>query len=570
MAQQSSADPTQARIDEGPVVWRRPSRTGLVVSAVSFAAALVPSLLPRPLMFLLLLTTVGAIVGYAVGTFAGWLAGKMPWVRRHQGPQWAGWLIVGTAWLAALAFTPISVGWQAEQQSALDMPSALPSSIVLVMATAITATLLLLLSRALRLATRAIASLLCRIPPLARRLADQQSSSTKRTVLAIRIVTASVFVLIGYGLVLSGFTLLVSSYDQVNADTTGQGPANGENSGSTASLVPWDTLGREGRYFVGNTMSPEAITAITQEPAEVPLRLYVGMQQGDTYQSRTDLALAELDRSGAWDREYLAIIAVTGTGWVDPDAINSLEIVTGGDLASVAVQYTAVPSWIGFVLDPQTTQDQNANTINAILQAWRSKPVDQQPELILFGESLGAFGSQSAWPAGSSPSQVTEEISHVIWVGPPAESRLWKQWQAGRTAGPAWQPVIDGGDVARVFINDTELTQAPPLTGPAITFSAHPNDPVVYWSPDLLLRRPAWIEPPLGPGVDPHIRYFPIITYLSLGMDLISGGGPPEVGHNYSGDIGPAIALTVNPVGWSPEKTAAMDQALPGLHYVTG
>ena len=172
MDEESVGDGTKVPTDEGPIIWRRPSKAGLVLSAVSFAAALVPSLLPRPLMFLLLLTTVGAVLGYAFGTFVGWLARKIRWVRRHQGPPWAGWLIAGVAWLAALAFTPISVGWQAEQQSALDMPSALPSSIVLVLATAISATLLLALGRALRLATRSIAAQICRIPLLARRLAD--------------------------------------------------------------------------------------------------------------------------------------------------------------------------------------------------------------------------------------------------------------------------------------------------------------------------------------------------------------------------------------------------------------
>ena len=53
-------------------------------------------------------------------------------------------------------------------------------------------------------------------------------------------------------------------------------------------------------------------------------------------------------------------------------------------------------------------------------------------------------------------------------------------------------------------------------------------------------------------------------------MDLISGGAPPEVGHNYAADAGPAIALTVNPPGWTLAKTKALVAALPELSYVTG
>jgi uncharacterized membrane protein len=317
-------------------------------------------------------------------------------------------------------------------------------------------------------------------------------------------------------------------------------------------------------------MTPAAIEAVTEESAEVPVRVYVGMQQGQTPAERSDLAVAELDRVGAWDREYLAIMAATGTGWIDPDAINSMEIVTGGDVTSVAVQYSAVPSWIGFVVDPETTQVQNDSTVNAILAAWRAKPEGERPTLILFGESLGAFGSQAAWPEGSTPQEVTAEIKHIVWIGPPSQSRLWKQWQADRTAGPMWQPVIGDAAIARTYISDVELEQAIPSEGPVITFSAHPNDPVVYWSPDLLLQKPDWLDQPLGPGVDPHMRWFPVITYLQVGMDLISGGAPPEVGHNYAADAGPAIALTVNPAGWTPAKTQSLVKALPSLHYETG
>ena len=184
------------------------------------------------------------------------------------------------------------------------------------------------------------------------------------------------------------------------------------------------------------------------------------MQQGDTPEARTQLALEELDRVGAWDRRYLVIYAVTGTGWVNPDGINSLEAVTDGDTTTVAVQYSAVPSWIGFVLDPETTQVQNRITVNAIVDDWRTRPADQRPELVLFGESLGSFGSQAAWAASDTPEQVTADVTKIIWIGPPAESTLWKQWQADRSSGPAWQPVIGDGTVATVYISPAELEAA--------------------------------------------------------------------------------------------------------------
>jgi uncharacterized membrane protein len=553
------------------VVRRAPSTVGLVGAACGYAAALTPSLLPHALTFLLLLTALGTLAGYAIGATASWAANKVPWVHRHHPRRWIQFAIVAVIWLPALVFTPVSVGWQAEQQSALDMPTTLPGTVTVVAITAVVAALLLIAGRSIRLATNKIAALLTRRGPLHGWVSRRQPSHVHRSVLAVRVGVAGVLVVAAFVVIQVGLGLLISSYDAENADASGQSPARvGANSGSPDSLAPWSTLGREGRFYVSNAMTPAAIETVTEEPAEVPVRVYVGMQQGQTPAERSDLAVAELDRVGAWDREYLAIMAATGTGWIDPDAINSMEIVTGGDVTSVAVQYSAVPSWIGFVVDPETTQVQNDSTVNAILAAWRAKPEGERPTLILFGESLGAFGSQAAWPEGSTPAEVTAEIKHIVWIGPPSQSRLWKQWQADRTAGPMWQPVIGDGDIARAYISDVELEQAIPSAGPVITFSAHPNDPVVYWSPDLLLQKPDWLDQPLGPGVDPHMRWFPVITYLQVGMDLISGGAPPEVGHNYAADAGPAIALTVNPAGWTPAKTQSLVKALPSLHYETG
>lgn len=553
------------------LLLRPPSSAGLTGAAIGYAAALTPSLLPHQLMFLLLLTSLGALSGYAIGTTLAWAVGKIPAIRRMRPPRAVLIAVPLAVWFAALAFTPVAVTWQAEQQTALDMPAALPSTVTAVVMTAVISTALLMVARLVRIGTNKLAALLVRVRPLSAWVHDQQPSRRHRAIATARLGVALVLVVVGIGAVRFAVGALIGSYDTLNADASGQSPGDlGRNSGSAGSGTPWETLGREGRFYVANTMTPASIEGITRRPAQTPVRLYVGMQQGDSPEARTALALAELDRVDAWDRDYLVVYAVTGTGWVNPDGINSLETVTGGDVTTVAVQYSAVPSWIGFLIDQATTQEQNRDTIRAVVEAWRQQPADARPELVLFGESLGAFGSQAAWDESATPEDVTRDIGKVVWIGPPAESRLWGRWQADRSGGPAWQPVIGDGSVARVYISQPELDAAPAASGPAITFVAHPNDPVVYWSPSILLEKPDWLDRPLGPGVPTQMTWFPIISYLQVGMDLVSGGEPPEVGHNYTAGIGPAVAMTIAPNGWTGADTDRLQAALPGLRYVTG
>ena len=542
--------------------------TGLIVAAVGYAAALTPSLLPHTLLFLLILTTLGTLSGYAIGATLGWALRLLP---TFDSIRWPGWLVavaLALVWVPALAFTPVAVTWQGEQQSALDMPAPLPSTVTVIVATAVICTVLLLVGRSIRLGTNALAGLVGRIGPVSRWLAGARSQ--RGPVGVLRFGVAVVLIVVGVGLAQFALSRLEAMYDTINADTSGQEPTNlGLNSGSPGSLTPWETLGRQGRDYVDHTMTPTAITAITGRPAQVPVRVYAGMQQADTMQERSDLAVRELDRVGAWDRKYLVVFGVTGTGWVDPNAINALETVTDGDVTTVAVQYSAVPSWIGFVIDQKTTIDQNTSMIDTVLAAWRAKPADQRPELILFGQSLGAMGTQGAWDDTATPEQVTADFPHVIWIGPPAASVLWSTWQQDRTGGPAWRPVVGDGEITRVLVSATDPATSSRKAPPTIVFVAHANDPVVYWSPKVLLRKPDWLEPPLGPGVMPQMRWFPIITFLQTGMDLVSGGEPPEVGHNYSANMAGAIALAVDAPEWTAANTEALGKALPQLLYHT-
>lgn len=550
----------------GRVVWTSPSYAGLIGAALGFAASLTPSLLPRALVFMILVTAVGAVAGYAAGTAVEWFARTIASLTAAYPTRTITLVTLLAVWIPALAFAPLSIAWQQIQQEELDMPRALPGALALITASLAIAALLVLAGRGIRSLVRGLASLVARIPPV--------KSWINPHFERIRWIRASVSVAL-MALAVTGvnaaFSFLMDSYDRTNASSEGQVVGDlGMNSGSLASQLPWDTLGRQGRIFVSNTMSPEQISSITDRSAQQPVRLYVGMQQAASFEGRAALAVKELDRVDAWSREYIAIVGVTGTGWVDPDAVNSIEAVTGGDVVTVATQYTAVPSWIGFVIDSQTTINQNKATIEAVLSRWRQLDENDRPKLILFGESLGSLGTQGAWEAGDSPEVVTEEIQRIIWIGPPAESTLWKSWQEDRIAGPAWDPVVGDGSITRVLVKTQDAGRYAPDTPPSIIFAAHANDPVVYWRPDLFIFQPPWTVPPLGPGVMPQLRWFPFVTGFQVGMDLISGGAPPEVGHNYSADMAAAVAMGISDPEWSVRDTVELQKSLPTLQYETG
>jgi uncharacterized membrane protein len=39
-------------------------------------------------------------------------------------------------------------------------------------------------------------------------------------------------------------------------------------------------------------------------------------------------------------------VTTTGSGWVDPALVDSFEYLSGGDCATVAIQYSYLPGWL--------------------------------------------------------------------------------------------------------------------------------------------------------------------------------------------------------------------------------
>lgn len=533
-----------------------PSPTGLVLAALGYVLGIGPTLLPRSSLSMVMAGALGALTGYLIGSVAGALFRLV--ISPPKIVVRGLWVLAALAWLVAAALTPRACGWQLVQQQQLGIPPAEPPWWLVLVGSLVLAAVILLIARCVRALGRAGS----------RGFAWFGSGPRWSPVLggigaAVVLVSAT----------LAAYEGLKVFYAMVNDTSTElEAPTSALRSGSAASAVTWQSLGLYGRTFVSTGPTPAQITSVTGRPAKEPIRVYIGQEQADTAEQRASLAVRELSRTGAFDRAVLVLAVPTGTGFVDPDAVNSAEITTDGDVATVAVQYSDLPSWISFIVDKGGAQQSASALSAAVVDAWRKLPPDQRPRLLMWGESLGSFGGQGAFQASDQPPTVVADFSGIVWTGPPAESNLWRPWQAERTGGEAWQPIIDGGGIARVGINASEFSpDQPGWDEKRISFAAHPNDPVVYWSPSLAFHKPQWLDAPIAPTVSPNMKWWPIITFWSTGIDLmVAGNQPPGVAHNYTEETGPQFVAVVNPPGWTPTMTSRLMTLLGDLRTQGG
>jgi uncharacterized membrane protein len=371
------------------------------------------------------------------------------------------------------------------------------------------------------------------------------------------------------GVLIRGFLAGANRVFQPQNTTTRAGivqPEEPERSGSPTSFAAWDTLGFQGRNFVATGPHAEELTRINGEPAREPIRVYVGLQTAETDEGRMAVLLSELERTGAFDRELLAIIPTTGTGWINPIAARSLEMMYNGDTALVGSQYSYLPSWISFLGDRQKSMESGRMMIDAIHQRWVQLPPERRPKLVLYGESLGSMAGQGAF--GWLPDIARMGFSSVLWVGPPNASPLWNGITLRRDPRtPEVEPRYDNGRTVR-FSQATDVSEiaddaAPPWEGTRVLFLQHPSDPIVWWSTDLLFTRPDWLREAPGRDRTASMRWYPIVTFWQVSADMTNAAGVPGGhGHNYGDSVLDGWAAVAPPDGWTADDTERIRLAL--------
>jgi len=338
-------------------------------------------------------------------------------------------------------------------------------------------------------------------------------------------------------------------------------------SGSVESASPFEHLGLQGRRYVTDVVSPEMIENVLGEPAKKsPIRVFIGYNSEPMYSmGRTEMAMAELERTRAFDRENLLLVSPTGTGWVDQTMIESAEFLTKGDIATCVIQYGRFPSFLS-LQKVDLGRHQFRALLWSIRQRLAERPPEGRPKVFVFGESLGAWASSDVLMYQGIDGFDHYGIDKALWVGLPGLAK----WSRNGMASGASQLVPERS--VGVFDSPDEIESLSREARDELraTILSHDNDPIAAISPDLMIRKPEWLAGDRGRGVPDDMDFIPMVTFLQVAIDAMNAmvtvpGHFGSFGHDYRADMARMVRAAYGLHGITDEQVEAIEQQLVTL-----
>ncbi len=320
-------------------------------------------------------------------------------------------------------------------------------------------------------------------------------------------------------------------------------------SGGPGSAVDYETLSREGRRYVHWRVSAADMREAGITDPREPVRVFVGLDSAESISGRVDLAMAELERLGAFDRAHIVAACPAGSGYANSVPTEALELYSHGDCASVVVQYGLLPSMLSIPEIPAAAEGFRL-LIDRISGRIASASPQDRPKLHLYGESLGAAVAQTALTA--EPSLVDRKtariagIDTVLFVGTPGGTGLRDELRQhpGVVHVDRWQ----------------DLPEEPPADC-QFWLLDHDADPVTRFEIPLVARRPGWLGGETrGRNIPDQMRWIPLTTWQQVMLDVAyatqaQSGVFRSLGHDYRADLAPMVAAA-----WEPRSQGEIQQ----------
>ncbi len=354
---------------------------------------------------------------------------------------------------------------------------------------------------------------------------------------------------VSYSVAWLGLSAVVSQLNKAGSEVETANiaqPSLPEVTGSPASGVPWDKQSREGTRWLSAVLLAGHISDVMQEPAKQPIRVYASLAAADTEEERAELLLRELDRTKAFERSAIALFSPTGSGYVNYVACETYEYLTRGDCASMAIEYSVLPSALSLTRTAMGTR-QTRLVVNGITERLLALPADKRPAFYLFGESLGCKVSEEMFSGASDAGPRGAGIEAAVFVGTPAFTHWRKALWGGR---PQNVPPQVGPGATFLPRGIPDWTDLPADERAKVRYLLLQNgdDPIPKFEAPLLWREPDWLGPddtrPIGA---PRGTFWqPVTTFVATFTDMLNALTPTpglfaEGGHDYRLQIPEAI-----------------------------
>lgn len=540
-------------------VLRAPALLGVALALFLVVRSLEPSLLVRTWLFQGVLSGVAIAVGYGIGALVtrlgSWLARRSGWgtspfpehvdVRLRLALLAAGVVVLVRALVRARddhRWTWERLGYEERSHWVVFGAS--------IAATVVVATLLFAGAWALR-----------RVQAWLTRVGRRWLPAWIAGTVAFAVVTYGLVIsLSDYALdrTLAGFNDAFSLADR-DLDGEPDPPDSRVRSGGPDSELDWAEMGGQGRRFLVRGPDPDLLADFAGGgPVREPIRVFVGRAASDDPEKRVELAVDELERFGGFQRKAILVVVPTGTGWINEQIVQPVEYFHSGDAATVAVQYSHLPSPLAFLAETDAAGDTGRALVHAVRDRISELPEAERPALLVAGESLGSFGGSQAF---DSLDDLVASTDGSLWVGPPETMHLRREAERVRRAGsPQVRPVVDDGIV---FANRNDDLAG---TRPHTVFLQQPDDPIVWWDWETAVQEPDWLQEPLDPTVNPAMRWAPLTTFLGLAIDMaVSNDFDEGQGHLYGTQPLTSWHAILRPPDWDQDEVQRLRERLSAL-----
>ena len=253
----------------------------------------------------------------------------------------------------------------------------------------------------------------------------------------------------------------------------------------------------EGRNFVARP-SVAAAAGGFGTPAQTPIA-HVGLDSAPTAQERAALAVKSSSARAPFDRKLLVVAGTTGTGWLEPQTMDTIEYEWNGDTAIVGIQYSFLP-WISTLVGASTAADAGRAIYDAVY-AEVAHPAGDRPEARGLREPRSGYSIQAAFPTRPTSRRAPRARSLRVAELLPAVGMI----SAARARQPAVEAGLPEGRADPVLRRPRATLASPARHSMARRAWRRParERPCRLVEPAAARREPDWLAEPPGPGRSP-------------------------------------------------------------------